>query len=312
VGRPGPGAKAGAEEFVRGPYGRAAGRLVAIAGGEWSQAYALALDGREVVVRFGSYGEDFAKDAVMGQLGGAWLPIPRVIEVGETPWGFFAVSERAHGVALDSLDGEAMSRAFPSLLEALDAMTSLRVTGATGFGLWRPDGAAPHATWRDALLDIGIDDDNRRTRGWRGMLARSPDAVAAFDRAFDELARLSEALPDARQVIHADLLHDNVLVDGGRVAAVLDWGNSLFGDHLYDSAWLLYWWSWYPAWSGIDLAVELERFWSRRGGMPADYDARLRCYQIHVGLGALAYNAFAGRDQNLPACAERLIGLCRG
>jgi thiamine kinase-like enzyme len=39
-------------------------------------------------------------------------------------------------------------------------------------------------------------------------------------------------------LVHSDLLHYNVLVAADRVTAVLDWGSSLYGDFLFDLAWL--------------------------------------------------------------------------
>ena len=62
--------------------------------GEWSQAYAFVLDGREVVIRFGDHAEDFRKDQVMAAHGSAAMPIPAVIEIGAAGDGYFAVSER--------------------------------------------------------------------------------------------------------------------------------------------------------------------------------------------------------------------------
>src|ERR1700674_1939828 len=283
------------QEFIQARYGNRAGPLTLLGAGAWSRAYAFTLEGAEAVVRFGAHGDDFLKDQIMAGYSSSTLPIPRVIELGQTPSGSFVVSERAHGALLDDLDGAGVSEVLPSLIGALDAMVNIDLTGAEGFGLWRPDATAPHSSWREALLAVGSDTPGTRTHGWRAALAASPTGDRPFDMAFEVLTRLSEQMPDQRHVIHSDLLHANVLVDGSRLIAVLDWGNSLLGDHLYDAAWLLYWWPWYPAWSGIDIRAELVQHWSAHGGLPPDLDNRLRCYQIHIGLGAQAYNAFTGR-----------------
>ena len=74
--------------------------------GEWSRAYAFALDGREAAIRFGDHVEDFRKDQVMAAHSCAALPVPAVIEIGAAGDGYFAVSERAHGDLLDALDGD--------------------------------------------------------------------------------------------------------------------------------------------------------------------------------------------------------------
>jgi aminoglycoside phosphotransferase (APT) family kinase protein len=62
------------------------------------------------------------------------------------------------------------------------------------------------------------------------------------------LRELAPRGPPPRQLIHSDLLYRNVLIQGNVLTAVLDWGNAMYRDGLYDLAWLLYWWRWFPAW----------------------------------------------------------------
>jgi hypothetical protein len=47
------------------------------------------------------------------------LPIPPILDLGEAPSGFFAISERAHGDFLDELDEAGMRAILPGLLTAL-------------------------------------------------------------------------------------------------------------------------------------------------------------------------------------------------
>jgi hygromycin-B 4-O-kinase len=42
--------------------------------------------------------------------------------------------------------------------------------------------------------------------------------------------------------VHGDMVNHNVLVQDPRITAVIDWGNALYGDWLYDAAWLIFWW----------------------------------------------------------------------
>jgi hygromycin-B 4-O-kinase len=244
-----------AELFLKNHYGSRAGELAPLANGEWSQAYTFKLDGGECVIRFGQHGEDFAKDETMSRFLCPSLPIPRVLEVGKAATGFFSVSQRAYGVVLDDLDFSGMTAALPSLLRSLDACGRIDLSRSHGYGVWKPDGIAPYDSWPEALLAVA--EDNDRLVGWRSRLKTFPAAYASFQAGYERLSELVEGLPQPRQIIHGDLLHNNVLVQGDRISAVLDWGNSLYGDALYDAAWLLYWWPWYPAWAGIDIRHEL-------------------------------------------------------
>jgi len=296
-----------AQRFVADRYGMRAGSVTLLGAGEWSRAYAFALDGRPAVIRFGAYGEDFAKDRIMAGASSAALPIPEFIDMGPAPGGYCAVSVRAYGVALDDLDEPAMRAVLPALLSALDAVRDLVPQATEGFGLWPAGGPGLADSWATALLSI--DEDRSRTPGWRDRLATSPAGEGAFQAGYVRLAQLVDRLPSERHVIHGDLLNRNVLVDGARITAVLDWGNALYGDHLYDVAWLLYWWPWQSQWAGIDIRAELDAHWRQIGDPLQDVDSRLIAYQLHIGLDALAYTAFVGRWDDVERNSDQVMGL---
>lgn len=293
-----------ADRFVRERYGNRATGLSALAAGEWSQAYALQLDGREMVLRLGAYGEDFLKDRAMARHATRDLPIPSVIEVGPAGDRWFAVSERVHGTALDALDEMGMRAVLPSLLRALDAIRDIDVPATRGYGVFTGDGAAPFATWADALLDVAR--PNARIPGWREVLDRSREDARTFDLGVERLAAYTRELNPERRVIHSDLLNRNVLVQGDAVTGVFDWGNAMYGDPLYDAAWLLYWWQWVPEWSTIDIRGELQAHWALRGDRHDHQEERLRCCLVHIGLAHIAYSAYTDRWDDLRRNARQV------
>jgi hygromycin-B 4-O-kinase len=307
-----------AERFLRERYGSRAGPVMPLGAGDWSRVFAFTLDGQDMAAKFGAHADDFAKDARMARYSSAALPIPAVHDAGAGPGGSFAVSRRAHGEFLDQLNDSGMRAALPALLAALRTARDIQMRGPDGdipagtrpgYGMWRPDGTAPYRTWRDALLDSITDRPGRRTHGWRHALATSPTGPGPFDDAAAALRELAPRGPQPRQLIHGDLLYRNVLVQGPAITAVLDWGNSMYGDGLYDLAWLLYWWPWFPAWREIDIRAVISDYLEATGGWPDDSAGRLRCYQIHVGLDAQAYNAFTGRWQDLADNARQTAAL---
>lgn len=296
--------------FVSEYFGGRASELSPLGAGEWSRAYFLILDGRESVIRFGQHVEDFLKDRAMVAIRSAALPIPQVTEVGKVAGDvFFAVSEPMRGEFLDDLDEAGMRKALPGLLVALDAVRQVDVSGSGGYGIWGPDGAGRFESWPEALL--AVSQETERVSGWRGALENSSVGAAPFDYAYGQLRELVGDLPAERHIVHGDLMNRNVLVQGTDITAVLDWGNALYGDYLYDAAWLIYWWSWYPRWRAIDVRAELQQHWEQGDAMPDDTQHRLSTYLIHVGLGAMSYNAFAGRWEELARNAGHTTQLVR-
>jgi hygromycin-B 4-O-kinase len=289
--------------------------LTPISHGEWSRAFRfrrLENNRRDYVVRFSPLQEDFLKDRLAMDYASPELPVPPILEVGEALDGFYAISEYATGDFIDTLDGSALRRLLPSLFAALDAARQLDLSARHGFGLWRADGTAPHATWREVLLDVAADLPTKRTFGWRARLAASPTGAKPFEEAFGRLHLLVQHCPEERHLVHSDLLNYNVLVSADRITAVLDWGSSMYGDFLFDIAWFAFFQPWYPAWSGIDFAAEAARHYASIGLDVPRFEERMRCYEIFIGLDGQAYTAFKGRWPQLEAVAKRTLHIARG
>jgi hypothetical protein len=57
--------------------------------------------------------------------------VPEVLEIGTALDGYFAISSRARGRPLESLDADAWRAVLPSLFGALDAMRAIDIAGET-------------------------------------------------------------------------------------------------------------------------------------------------------------------------------------
>jgi hygromycin-B 4-O-kinase len=292
-------------------FGSDCSAVAPIGAGEWSKAFAFRWQGEDYVIRFGAHQEDFAKDCLAVQYSGPALPIPRIVELGEAFGGYYAISERVFGGYIDDLDAARMRALLPSLLAALDAMRLADLSDPTGYGSWGAEGSAPYPSWRAALVDVACDRPTDRTYGWRQRLAASPVGIGPFEEAYSLLQALASGLPEERCLIHSDLLHYNVLVEAERITGVLDWGCGMYGDFLYDLAWLCFWQPWYPAWQRIDFRAEVEQHYASSGLDVPGFEERLCCCQIHIGLAGQAYQAFAGLWTDLEATARRTLDVAR-
>jgi len=270
-----------------------------LAAGAWSTAYALTIAGRAMVLRVSRYGGDFAKDEAVSTVVGGTLPVPAVTARGESGGWAYAVSERLTGTALDDLDAAGLTAVLPDLFDVMDTIGRIEI-GGRGYGIWEPSRTAPHRSWPECLL--AVEHETPRVPGWRAALAASDVGLEPFERGLATLRRLAPDLPDRRRMIHSDLLARNVLVAGDRISGVLDWGSARFGDPLYDAAWLLYCWGWYPQWSSVDIEAAIGRRWNPD-------PAALRAYRLHIGLGSIGYCATRGRWDDVALNAEWLLAL---
>ena len=110
-------------------------------------------------------------------------------------------------------------------------------------------------------------------------------------------------------MLHLDLINRNVLVadDRTRLEAVFDWGCLAYGDFLYDVAWLMFWAPWHPGLAATDIRGAVLDHYATTGFAAENFNERIRCYELHIGVHHLAYNTFVpGREKDLAEIASRL------
>jgi hygromycin-B 4-O-kinase len=265
-------------------------------GGHWSQAYGFRADDRDLVIRFGQHLEDFLKDQRAASLSSKSLPVPEILQIGHALGGHFCISQRVYGEMLDGLDAAGMVRIVPSLLETLDGLRKAD-----------PDLLldAPKNTWADQLLNVV--EETERVFGWHNRMLRSPAGMAAYESGLAFLRERVSSLSEANHIVHNDLLHFNVLVSNDSIVGVIDWGNAIRGDFLYDLAMFSFYSPWYPAMAGINWIVEARNHYDWIGLDVPDMDRRLHCYEVHLGLSGIAYAAFKENWSELELNASRMM-----
>jgi aminoglycoside phosphotransferase (APT) family kinase protein len=275
--------------------------------GAWSRAYAFRQAGRELVVRFNPDRLAFDVDRLALRFASPALPIPDVFEVGAVDGDYYAISERCFGDFLEDLAPERVEAAIPSLLATLEALRTADTSGSSGFGPWDENGDGRNRDWSEFLLavDAGTPEAFRNT--WRRDLARNELAERTFREGMRELDALAWRCPNRRDLVHSDLLHGNAFVSGARIAGLIDWQCALYGDHLYELAWLTFCAPpWAPGLAAVGLRDRALDHWRAAEVDLTDFDVRLRCYEIRIGVSALVGNTWRRDLPNREAAARRL------
>jgi hygromycin-B 4-O-kinase len=298
-------------DFMRERFGPAA-EIALMRPGEWSVVYSVRATDVDVVVRFGAYDEDFEKDAYAARYSSPALPIPPVLEWGPTVDGFYAIARRVPGEHIDGLDETRMRRVLPSLFAAQDAMRAIELPAGSGYGGWRANGRTSHPSWREWLVGFFNEPATRGAPSWRELLEDLPNVVAAFEEGHARLLEMTEHCPEERTLFHDDLINRNVLVDGDRITAVLDWGSSKYGDFLYDIANLVFYRPWFPAWRNIDFAAEARAHYDAIGLAVPNFAERISCYCLRIALDGVAYSAFRKRWDEVHLRARRALEIANG
>ena len=167
-------------------------------------------------------------------------------------------------------------------------------------------GDAPHQSWSDWLRAAVEGAGEGRIAGWREALAAVPGAMARYETGAERFEAAMAACPEVRLVAHTDLGAGNTLTAGGRISGIIDWGNAVAGDPLYDIAHLTFWAPWH---TGCPEAL-LRRSAAEVLG-DANFAERVYAYELHISLDAQRFNAAMGRSHLLDQVAARADYLAR-
>ena len=263
-------------------------------GGFWSAAVGYRVGDDELVLRIARDPEGFRADQLAMQHSSPALPVPEVLHIGQALGRWFAVSRRHHGRFLEEVGPEAADVLGPTVVGLLAALRAV------------PDTGAEVMSWHEWLLAGLTDRPDGHMAGWRARLGGEPAVERTFAAADDSIRSSLDACPDRRQLVHADLLHGNVLVTpaADAVTAVFSWKCATWGDALYDLAWCTFWAGWHGAIAALDL-------WERVvPTLPAsestDVAVRHHAYELQVGASHLGWYATLADDENLRRTARRL------
>jgi hygromycin-B 4-O-kinase len=280
--------------------------------GEWSRTFFFSSNGLRKVVRFSAFEEDYQKDCFAARFSSTNLPIPPIEAIGKAFGLFFAISPHVVGKMIDQLSAGEMRDLLPALMELFFALREVDGSQTRGYGGLGADGNGTAQSWRVYLPQMPTDEPGSRLYGWKNNLAQNQEADELFRMGRERLLDLVPLCPEARHLIHNDLLHFNLLTQGQRIVGVIDWGCAMWGDFLYDLAMFTAWQFYYPAMEGIDFAHEAQQFFARKAVALPDFKERLRCYQLHLLLDSMVYNAWKNDPVNMAITMRRLQAILAG
>ena len=283
--------------------------LSPIGTGQISSAFSFRVDGEDYIVRFntGKMAMAFGKDQLISErLAPSRVPVPAILHRGTLDELLYAISRRYPGVPLDELDDDVYLQTVPAIIETLDAIHGTDISDTEGFGYFDERGAGSFQSWEDFLLDVANEESEEGFYGnWHWMFDETFIERALFDHVYDRMKALLRYCPQERFLVHADYAFGNVLADDGKITAVLDWANAMYGDFLYDVAWLDIG---YP---DADYRSRFEQFYRQRNRSIPNYRERLMCYQCYICLDSMRWYGMSGKMSDYEWMRGRILNILK-
>ncbi len=216
--------------------------ITKLAEGHISQAFGFETEsGDSLVLRISNDESGFAADQHAANVLGSSMPVPRVFDINSYDTeSFYCISARAMGKTTNLLDEHELALALPDIRQTLANIYLYDVSGTNGYGhIDIKSGNASHDSWKSAVSDkiemAGVEVYKQNAAN----LGIAPGLIDKFFAQYrDNLAFASET----RRLLHGDPAFDNMLVEGDKVTAVIDWAQMGYGDWVSDFAHLDFWW----------------------------------------------------------------------
>lgn len=298
-----------ATHFLQHKFDNKVKKINQVGQGLWSKAFYFTLDNIDYVLRFGNDKGAYEKDKLASNYTTEHLQIPQITSIGVIDQYYFAISKRLPGKMLDELSTEEINLITPEILSLLDALRRADVSSTRGYGSWNQNQVGQYSSWRDFLLSVGKDHPESSIYGWRESLRELPKIEKFFNSMVKKLETLSHNCNEERHLIHSDLLHFNVLTKNNKITGVIDWGNSMYGDFLYDVANFTFWSTIHQSIRNINWENEVKNFLSENGVVVDSFEERLRICELHLGLTGMAWNIHTKNWTELEQTCARVAEL---
>jgi len=212
-----------------------------LAEGHISQALGFeTLNGNKFVIRIAPHRKDFQADKYAGDTFGHTLLVPKVIDIGEFGENaFYCISERATGIPSNILSQAEINMALPDIHQVFARIFQTDISTTSGYGeIDTKTGNAESNSWRTnlsgAIEGISVESYKESAR----YVGIDP---ALIDSLIEQFHRNLPYASETRRLFHGDLGFDNLLIDNGKVSAVIDWAQMGYGDWMRDFARLNFW-----------------------------------------------------------------------
>jgi hygromycin-B 4-O-kinase len=292
-------------------FGTAVSQIEPIATGQIANGFFFAANGDEYVIRFtrANMAMGLHKDAyAYTHFASPLVPVPPVICVDEYGAFTYIITQRMPGDILDRLSEEAYLQLLPSLMETLDAIHQTDVSDASGYGSFNEQGVGLASSWPEHMRHVYEEEDERWFYGkWHTLFDTTFLERDLFDWVYAEMESLLVYAPPERFLVHADFGSDNALAENGKITAVLDWANAVYGDFLYDVAWLDMWAD--SCSYGLDINGRFQQYYQAKNRHIPHYNERFRCCQCYIALDSFRFYAKIGNEKMYQWMKDRILGI---
>ncbi|WNS76194.1 helix-turn-helix domain-containing protein [Bacillus sp. DTU_2020_1000418_1_SI_GHA_SEK_038] len=242
-------------------------------GGLVSQTYSFYSNNDRYVFQVGNRFEVYEKERWVYHRYHHHLPLREVLDIQVTESGVaYSISKFIEGTKIFDLNSQEILDICPVVEKNLEALEAIEMTEQNGYGRFDHTGQAGYPTWEDYIKAVY----NENIYDWSALERKGLDSDVVENAIKELKAHIKSVSLSKKYLVHGDLGSFNLLAKDGQVSGMIDWSLSMYGDHLYDKANILFW-------NEDKLQPLIQRITNRYMSSP-ECKGKIYCYMLRVGL----------------------------
>ncbi len=279
------------DSFLENLFNSKVDNLMTLGGGEFSQAFSFVFEKNKYVIKIRKTRKSFEKEKIAHEIltmKKTSIPIPKIHDIGlfqenQQKKLYYCISDRVPGKILTEYRFSELKQIDPFLIRMLINIHKVDISDSINYGQWKRYDKTYFQSWREYILDFV----KNQKKYWNKMFSTGLFDKDLYKKITKEIENLIVYCSEKRYLIHGDYGFDNVLATPkGEITGIIDWELSMFGDFVYDIAWLDFW-------SFIQDGIHSKLYRRIYGKLYNEeinnYTERLNCYKLYIGLASLAF-----------------------
>lgn len=215
------------------------------------------------------------------------IPLREMIGHGDYQNYRYIITRKAYGKAFERLSKVEFDDSIKNIMNLLYKISETNIDRFTGYGWLDEDGNGKFDSWQSHLLNVYEEEPGCFYGEWFNLFDQTFLEKEKFEYYFNKMKEQFSCLLDIRKLIHSGYCGGNILIDNGKVSAILDWQDAKYGDPIYDLAYMTFWMNKeYANRCMLEYANAFNLDRSKH-----DFYARLKCYKYYIGLDCMRYSA---------------------
>ena len=244
---------------------------------------------KEYVIKFSNTINEFKVEKYLYELFEIQgIQTNEIINIGSFKNLYYIISEKIRGITLNELNEEQVYNVLPHLVDKISNIHFADISESSGYGWINENGNGTYESLTEYVIDFFDKEQKGFWKDWYELFEDSSLNYNSFNSLYKEMVSLLKYCEDKRYIVHGDFHFGNIITDISKVTGVIDWGNVMYGDFIFDIGTI------HMQFPKYNIDKLFREYYKNKKINISNYEERFICNSLIKGLDALRFSGKMG------------------